>query len=79
MGTRVGRWIVVSLCTAASLVLVGPADASHKYSAWHGDDVGSAAIGNHEVTRCDREADGHFVRAWYTETRIPRTTLVHGT
>lgn len=67
MKTWVLRWLVVTLCAGASLVLVGPAGASHKYCAWHGDDVGCAEIGNHEVTTCDREADGHMVRAWYTD------------
>jgi hypothetical protein len=67
MAMRVVRWLVVAACAGASLALVGPASASHKYCAWHGDDVGCAEIGNHEVTSCDREADNHFVRAWYTD------------
>jgi hypothetical protein len=63
------RGIVLCLTIAASLAAAGSVNASHKYCAWHGDDVGCAEIGNRTVTSCDREADGHRVRAWYIDNR----------
>ena len=66
---RVGspQWLALLMCLIGALALASQASASHKYCAWHGDDVGCAEIGNHEVTSCDRETDGHSVRAWYTD------------
>jgi hypothetical protein len=60
---------VVVLCVLAFLVAAASVSASHKYCAWHGDDVGCAEIGNRTVTSCDREPDGHMVRAWYIDNR----------
>jgi hypothetical protein len=65
----VKRVAAVVLCLAAFLLTVASVNASHKYCAWHGDDVGCAEIGNRTVTSCDREPDGHRVRAWYIDNR----------
>lgn len=67
MPTRITRWVALALALGAFLVVVSPADASHKYCAWHGDDVGCVEIGNQQVTSCDREADGNYVRARYVD------------
>lgn len=58
--------LLVGICAAAAVVLpAAPAQAYHNFCARHGDDVGCLKEGHRALDSCDREADGHRVRAWY--------------
>ena len=67
IATRLTRFVAVAPALIAFLVVASPAAASHKYCTWHGEEVGCVEIGHQQVTSCDREADGHYVRAWYID------------
>jgi hypothetical protein len=57
------------LAICVGVVFADTAGASGKFCAWHGDDVGCVEVGHYQVTSCDREADGHYVRAWYIDNK----------
>jgi hypothetical protein len=69
---RVGRFVMrymrlaLWMSTVAAALGVGaPAVQAHDYCAWHGEDVGCTKEDHRALDSCDREPDGHRVRAWY--------------
>ena len=62
---RTKQILVAGLATAGLYLAVVPVASAHDYCGWHGDDVGCVKDNHSRVDSCDREADGHYVRAWY--------------
>jgi hypothetical protein len=61
----VGRRLLVTAATTLGIfVAAAPAAEADTFCAWHGDDVGCVHVGHSSFAACDREPDGHKVRAW---------------
>jgi len=59
-----GLW-VLALAAFVALLMVGPTTApAVDWCAAHGDDVACVKEAQEALDSCDREADGHRIRAW---------------
>lgn len=54
---------IVGLALLGALAIPAAADGD-TFCAWHGDDVGCVHSTHSSFAGCDREPDGHMVRAW---------------
>jgi hypothetical protein len=61
---RIGLLLAVAVGASGVFLIAAPPAWADTFCAWHGDDVGCVHAGHSSFAACDREADGHKVRAW---------------
>lgn len=63
VSSRVALWGLGALLVVVALPAASA--SAHDFCAQHGEDVGCLKEAHRALDSCDRESDGHRVRAWY--------------